>query len=52
MDADSGPLRYVSALKVWWYLSPARHFYSHWLWPYCAMLDTTMLLEMKKNRPH
>ena len=32
IDADSGPLRYV----LWWYLSPARHFYSDWLWPYCG----------------
>ena len=21
---------------LWWYLSPARHFYSDWLWPYCV----------------
>jgi len=26
----------VCTLMLWWYLSPARHFYSDWLWPYCA----------------
>ena len=26
----------VCSLMLWWYLSPARHFYSYWLWPYCA----------------
>ena len=24
---------------LWWYLSPARHFHSDWLWPYCECLD-------------
>ena len=33
IDAYSGPLRYV---MLWWYFSPARHFYSDWLWPYCV----------------
>ena len=23
---------------LWWYLSPARHFYSDWLWPYCVLI--------------
>ena len=22
---------------LWWYLSPTRHFYSDWLWPYCEL---------------
>ena len=40
IDADSGPLRYVHCtLMLWWYLSPARHFYSDWLWPYCVGID-------------
>ena len=29
--------RYVLTLMLWWYLSPARHFYSDWLWPYCEL---------------
>ena len=29
----------VCTLMMWWYLSPARHFYSDWLWPYCDMWD-------------
>ena len=27
---------------LWWYLLPARHFYSDWLLPYCAGLTKLM----------
>ena len=33
----------------WWYLSPARHFYSDWLWPYCESEGTGEFLHLQKR---
>ena len=43
IDADSGPPR---PLILRWYLSPARHFYLDWLWPYCGPFRHGLLLEL------
>ena len=44
IDADSGLPRYVCTLMLWWYLSPARHFFSDWLLPYCEGAQTKFLV--------
>ena len=42
-------LVWICTLMLWLYLSPARQFYSDWLWPYCVYLKSTQYKKLEPN---